>query len=960
MDKEDIREALYNDDSGMVAAVELQIIEDYANGVNAKSRSTETATKLAQAMKQAAENAAKNEIANMRLKDALKFRDFVKAERRAAAKAQQALKNGDTELAVTYKRQQLFNHAMARESVKMRQQVEKNLKFLKRQRKLKKETWGYDYHFNQAANLLARMGVGRKDYDARAKTQTLQQYIMEQVQSGNNDIDIADWLLDETVDISSPDALTFDQYQDVVNALRNIRAVSLAERKQFAVAKEKNWEELKSDILNALAPLKDAFTPVPGERPKATWREKIRAGLRSTDNLLELMDGWHYGWFSKHFGETLKHCADAETRMVMEFEERATQAYQKWLPTKEAIKAADEKVFYDDLGASVDKHYLVQMAANLGNEGNARMLCGTPPIGLESSVLWVRPSESVTVEEATAQTRDNLVQFLGKALTKEDIEYAQSKIDNADRHWEQLAAVERRTKGFAPKKVNATPVVFRLEDGSAVMMKGGYLPLVRDGQMGSHPASQNSVSDTDPNQGRNVQTLHTNTGSSKARTMATYPVNLNRGAEIRPVMDTIHDICYRETIADFRKILNDEDLYATLKTKLGVANFQQLREMLEKTANPYSGGTDQMEGVIAESASWLRRKTVNAAIMLNLKTAFQNLSNIGLFGNAVEGFTQKDAWGAVLGKWGFQAASLKQTEIDQFIMEKSVFMRERVLFPDITVKDVVGEGKMNKIEQATTKWGAMMLAYTDNITAKPVWMAAYEKKINAGATEQEAIDFADTIIRRTLGSSRTQDVSSLMRGGPIFKLLTTFQGFWNTQYNQWEREGEIFRRDWNEGKRKEAAQRLAAFGCAKWLVTCLMSCALAVEDPFEEDDKGNSNYKNELLQYPFSMLGPYGQAMNMMINSLRGTSTYSYRLAAIQSTIDRFNKLARTTNRVANGKATGVELIEGLTGVVGPVIGVPDQANKLFWNSYDYIFNGMDIRAHDLVSRRPKSERKGE
>lgn len=954
--EEATREALYNDDSGMVIAVEQQIIEDYANGVNAKARSIETATKLAQAMKAAAENAAKAEISSMRLKDAMKYSTFVKAERRAAAKAAKALKDGDTELAVTYKRQQAFNHAMVRESLKIRQQVKKNLKFLKRQRKMKKETWGQDYHFYQAAALLQRMGIGRKDFDADSREQTLQQYADEQKALGN-DVAIPEWLMNEAVDISSPDALTYEQYQDVINALKNIRELSLAERKQFAIEKDKSWAELKSDIINALAPLKDAFTPVPGERPKATLAEKIRAGLRTTDNLLELMDGWHYGFFSKHFGETLKHCADAETRMVMEFEQRATEAYQKWLPNKEAEKAAEEKVYYEELGASVDKHYLVQMAANLGNEGNARVLCSSVPVGLEGNSIWVQPSESVSVEEATEQTKANLVEFLSKNLTQDDIEYAQSKIDNADRHWEELSAVERRTKGFAPKKVQATPIAFRLADGNIVVMKGGYLPLVRDGQMGSHPASQNSVSDTDPNQGRNIQTLHTNTGTSEARTMASYPVNLNRGAEIRTVMDTIHDICYRETIADFRKILNDQELYGVLKTKLGVANFQQLRELLEKSANPYSGGTDQMEGIVAESASWLRRKTVNAAIMMNIKTSLQNLSNINLFGNAVEGFTQKDAWSAVLGKWGMQATSLKQNELDKFIMSKSVFMKERVLFPDITVKDIVGEGKQNKIEQNVTKWGAMMLAYTDNITAKPVWMAAYEKKINAGATEQEAIDFADTIIRRTLGSSRTQDVSSLMRGGPLFKLFTTFQGFWNTQYNQWEREAGIAHRDWSAGKRKEAAQRLAAFACAKWLTTCLMSVMLGLENPFEEDEKGNTKLKNEIYSYPFSMLGPFGQSANMMLNSLRGTSTYSYRLAAIQSTIDRFNKLARTTNRVIEGKAGGAELTEGLFNVVGPVVGVPDQANKILWNTYDYIFNDMDFRAHDLVARRPKSER---
>ena len=46
-------------------------------------------------------------------------------------------------------------------------------------------------------------------------------------------------------------------------------------------------------------------------------------------------------------------------------------------------------------------------------------------------------------------------------------------------------------------------------------------------------------------------------------------------------------------------------------------------------------------------ANWLRARTVNAAIMLNLKTAVQNLGNPLLYGNAVDGFGYSDVVAAV-------------------------------------------------------------------------------------------------------------------------------------------------------------------------------------------------------------------------------------------------------------------------------------------------------------------------
>lgn len=97
----------------------------------------------------------------------------------------------------------------------------------------------------------------------------------------------------------------------------------------------------------------------------------------------------------------------------------------------------------------------------------------------------------------------------------------------------------------------------------------------------------------------------------------------------------------------------------------------------------------------------------------------------------------------------------------------------------------------------------MLLGYTDMMTAKPVFAEAYMKKINEGKTEQEALDFANTVIRRTLGSSRIHDVSSMQRNSGLFRLFTMFQGFFNTQFNQWDREAHIAKRLWNSGEKKK-------------------------------------------------------------------------------------------------------------------------------------------------------------
>lgn len=956
------REALYNDESGLVIGVEQQLIEDYAAGLQGKQRSIEARTKLAKQRKAQAELAAKAEISRMSMKEALRTRKFVMAERRAAANAKEALASKDYEGAITYKQQQALNHALVRESLKMRQEVKRSVKYLRRLRTKKKETWGNEQHFSQAAELMQRMGIGHKSYNPEMRTQTLAEYVQEMA-AHYDCVAIPAWIQNEAAVLNNPQSMNFEQYQDCVNALRNIQAVVKAEQYMVAVAKNLDYAQFKQEASENLNKLKNKYTAVLGEKQKAGMGSKAAASLRNTDNLFEFMDNWTYGFFSKNFMAPLKHAADKEWAMVNAVEEFAEAAYKEWLPNKTAIEEADRKVAYEELGNGdegsvgvADKHTLVRMLANLGNAGNMRVLCSKPPITLENCQLWVRESENVTAEQAIEQTRENLVNFLSKYLTAADVKYAQSLIDNADRQWNELADLERRTKGFAPIKVEATPLTLTLANGDIVTMRGGYFPLVRNTEMGSHPQGVEMLSSTEDNPGQNIMTMHTNTGSSKARVNAEYPIDLSRGAEMRSINDTIHDICYREVMSDFRKILNDPEMYALFKTKLGIATFQQFREMLEKTAQPKSYGMDLAEGTHATVLNWLRRKTVNAAIMLNVKTSLQNLGNIFLYGNVVDGFDYKDVV-AGIGRYGVQGLNhTGNNELNQ-LCSKSVFMKQRVLLPDITMAEVQGEN-VSKIDKQVAKWGALMLSYTDNITAKPMWAQAYSKKINEGMSEQEAIDFADTVVRRTLGSGRVQDVSSLQRGGPLWKLFTSFQGFFNTQYNQWEREANIDYNLFKEGKRAELALRLTAFVASKYLFTCMAALMLGLENPFKKDDDGWYKLSKEMMGYPASMAGPVGQAGYQLINSIMGIRTYGYRMAAIQSTIDRGFKLGRSVNRVAEGKDDWTSIIEPMTGVINPAIGIPDQLNKWFWNGYDIIVNDMSPEFGDLLRRRPKAERK--
>lgn len=942
--EEAARDAMYNDESGLLINTEAQLIEDKAQGLLKGQRDAETLRKLAVARRQTAKIQAQMDLQNrVKLKEALNTQKYITAERNAAAKAAVALENDDYSAAVRYKNVQAFNHACVVESVRLRNQYAKWQNYFRKQAKAKRETWGNERNFIQAAAIMERFGYKRKDYSDFEKTETLSDYLNDMDDLYDN-VAVADWIMDEDVSITNPrERMTASQLEDVVNALKNIKAIAKQEMSINALQKGATYAEFKAEAQETLNKLKTIWKPQVGVAQQPTVMEKLKASLRSTDNLFEMMDDWQYGFFSKHFGAAIREAADNETRKILEYEEKTAQAYREWLPDKAAEKAADYQEKYDELGTSVDKHVLVKMLMNLGNESSARVLCSTRPVGFENSALWV--------DGDIVQTKINLIDFLGRNLTEADIKYAQAKIDIAEMYWSEMEALETRWTGFSPKKVEASPVELTLSDGKTVVMRGGYFPLMRDGDTGSKHAGQEGISDTDPRQGRNIRTMSTRRGHLKERVKAKYPVNLKRGAEFNVAMDAIHDLCFREVMGDFRKIMNDQEMYTLIKEKLGLADFSAFKEYLERAANPQGTNSGSVGGIwMGSVANWLRARTVNAAIMLNLKTAVQNLGNPLLYGNAVDGFGYSDVVAAVSNYSMNMQLAEGYKSAKEFVYSKSPWMKERSVLPDISLRDMKEMENMNPIEKKAVEFGTRLLVATDNLSAIPVWMQAYGKKIRAGAGEAEAVDFANTVIRRTLGSSRVTEVAPLLRGGPMLKLFTTFQGFFNTQYNQWAREYNIFLKE-------KDIMRLTSFVGAKFVLFAFINLMLSAEDPFEEDKDKYKKISKELLTYPMSLAGPVGQVGNAIWSRALGMQTYGYRMTAVQGTIEQMERAAGKVQKVYQGKADYDELVEPTATFVGTALGVPAQLNKLFFNGYDILFNDMEPEVGDIFRRRPKKER---
>lgn len=641
-------------------------------------------------------------IDGMSIKDAVRVQKFIVAERNAAAKAAVAVRDGDMETALTQKRLQALNHALVMESMKTRLAVDKAGRALKRAKNAKKETWFNDNHLSQAGALFARMGIKLKGYDPENKKMTLGQYVNAMNELLGN-ADIAEWLFDETVDISNPTALTRQQYFDVVDAIKNIRALAKQEKGVDLLETKKDFNEFKTETLTRLQDLKTVEKLAPGEKAKINLiRKGIAQGLTS-DSIYEILDKGKQGFFYNNLYLPLKHKLDLESVDLAYLTKWFETASKNW---KEAVGDVYAKASYSELGVDIDgeplkidRTNLVKMLVYSGTQDSFRRLCDTPPVGLENSPLWVRASDTVSDEAARQATAENILSFLSNNLTSHDVVMAQELINIAEYKWSEKAENEQQTKGFAPKKQEATPRELVLADGNTVIFRGGYFPLVRDTRGGSTPTGNTPFTET--NEPQLKYGMHTNTGSMKARTVgAKYPVDLTLDAGMREINASIHDLHFRKVIQGANRIFNDKDITSLMRAKLGTATFKALKEQIEVTARPEGMyNTSAAESFIGDIADKLRGKVIPYMIGMSLKINTQNLANIALYGNNVEGYGHIEALqdfitnGIMLGINSPRAAR----EMWKTVQELSPMMAERFKGTDFTARELMEKNKFDGV-----------------------------------------------------------------------------------------------------------------------------------------------------------------------------------------------------------------------------------------------------------------------
>jgi hypothetical protein len=270
-------------------------------------------------------------------------------------------------------------------------------------------------------------------------------------------------------------------------------------------------------------------------------------------------------------------------------------------------------------------------------------------------------------------------------------------------------------------------------------------------------------------------------GYTKRRSGAVYPLDLNFDVVPSRIKQMIHDVAFRQVIVEAEKIFGNKSFQAEVTKHYGPIYTDLLMPYLKSMAGaesiPSKAGAEA-----ARISEYFRQNAISTYIGFNPYTALKHGPTAAIMSSREVGTT--NFLSAVKSLYG-TSPELGLSN-SQFAMKWSEELqrRERHWQDTIAGEHKAIEGSSTLREKIVEK-GSWLVAQSDMLSAKPTWVAAYNKYIGEGLSHGESIDLADRAVRRAHGSTAQTNQPALVRGGgPLHGWLTSVYGFFGTAMNR--------------------------------------------------------------------------------------------------------------------------------------------------------------------------------
>lgn len=708
-----------------------------------------------------------------RIVRATRYRDLQPHRFRAAAlkagrEAVKLIAKGDYPEAQRAIRLQINNLLMESEARRAIAEADRGLDYLHRVQSA--DRWarigkaGHDYQ-EQIEGLLSRFNLRRNQSLRRIdKLHGLASWIAEQEANGETVL-VPPKLRDEAFRTSWKE-LSIEDMLALRDSVRNLEHMARRKNEFLANRDRRQREAVQADLVAAVdangkpSNPRLSLTPTEIETWKS-WLHTAEGALVKMEFLIDLLDGGDpQGQWRRNVFTPIAEAQAARLDLSKEYTEKLARSMDTLL--KGQSRAYTTQWYEPTLGVRMNKMNLLALALNVGNEGNLHRL---------------------TDAKGNGWSEQAIMSVLDQRMTESDWAFVRETWSLIDSLWPRIAEQERRLTGVVPEKVQGRTV--RTAFGE---FEGGYFPIVYDPHRSQFAYK---IADKGLYEGleNHFQRAITGHGHTIERTNVAGPLLLDLAVIPGHLDQVIHDITHREVLMQVDKLLQSEQIRAAFKrTNFGDEWFQLFRPWLQGIAKDRIVENRALRGfsrmlAAARSATTTFTLGFRATTLLMQTTGHSNA--VGILRERLPNWRQHYVSGMRKALGGLSPRQMQATY--EGVLEASGEMRHRISNLDRDLRDVIRRNQGKVTGPARARRAAMELIGKMQMFSVdlPVWLASYEgAQAELGYTHEQAVEFADSVVRMSQGAAGAKDLSAIQRADEGYKQFTLFYSYMNTVYNQ--------------------------------------------------------------------------------------------------------------------------------------------------------------------------------
>lgn len=633
-------------------------------------------------------------------------------------------------------------------------------------------------------------------------------------------------------------------------------------------------------------------------------------------------------------------------------------------PISRATQAFNERkeVSMRRLAKDVSSVYGKRELFNIRNKhmydvGELRNLTKEQVIAL--ALNWGTERNRQRAMETAKITEVEMEKAFQEILTDKDWEFIIRTWDHINSFYTERSKVQEELYGNPLKKEEG--ITFTIGGRTII---GQYYPIVYNPEVNAS-ISDKEVEDIAKTMVSSNAILGTGMSATKSRLDVVKDKSLLLDFDVIPnaITESINHITMRKAVTDVNRLVANREFQNYIVEKFGMNSYQFLRTWIRDNWKDEAAKLDAFGKIV----TILKRNTSMAIMAGRVSVAIQNTLNIPVAvyrigaGNVLQAVNH-----AGVGFYGHGTELYNNTR--DFVMEQSIFMRERIQTLDKDLKKgltIQGKGlrindkniggykfeKGAEIRDEINNMGFRLLTETDFALSIPVWKFAYDQKVaelqskEGLSTEwinQQAIEAGDRAIRDIFGSGDTKDAAAIQRArNPLTQLFVPFYSYANTLYN-------IIAEGWYAGKDKGDWTQFARM---LWWTVVSQAIGMVIYKSLTngDDDDPESivkSFAEEFVQQGTMGIPLVRDISNMGMKFILGERPYNKGNTVMGLSI--FEKLWDTGQAISSDNKDFVDVGRSLSQVSNRITGFSDTVTDAFWTLLRVGVTDTDAKIEDV------------